>query len=224
MAALNSPGETIIKSKRCRDHTEKLFNYLKIPIKIKKEKNYDLIKIKGLKNFKSFNYNIPADPSSSAFFAMLTILSKNSSILIKNCLINENRIGFYKTLERMGANIIFKNKKSYKGEKIADIFCKSTKNLKSINLSKNFENSSAIDEFNSIFIIASFSQGVSAFKGLEELNKKVDVLLKKFNEQKGIIDGYVKRERDWKKNKTLNLKKIKDLEFELKKIASENNG
>ena len=59
---------------------------------------------------------------------------------------------------------------------------------------------------------------------LEELNKKVDVLLKKFIEQKGIIDGYVKRERDWKKNKTLNLKKIKDLEFELKKNASENNG
>ena len=29
---------------------------------------------------------------------------------------------------------------------------------------------------------------------------------------------------DWKKNKTLNLKKIKDLEFDLKKIASENNG
>ena len=58
---------------------------------------------------------------------------------------------------------------------------------------------------------------------LEELNKKIDVLLKKFDEQKGIIDGYIKRERDWKKNKTLSLKKIKDLEFELKKITSENN-
>ena len=58
---------------------------------------------------------------------------------------------------------------------------------------------------------------------LEELNKKVDVLLEKFIEQKGIIDGYIKRERDWKKNKTLNIKKIKDLEFELKKITSENN-
>ena len=58
---------------------------------------------------------------------------------------------------------------------------------------------------------------------LEELNKKVDVLLKKFIEQKGIIDGYIKRERDWKKNKTLNIKKIKDLEFELKKITSEYN-
>ena len=26
---------------------------------------------------------------------------------------------------------------------------------------------------------------------LEELNKKVDVLLRKFDEQKGIIDGYI---------------------------------
>ena len=172
LAALNSPGDTIIKSKRCRDHTEKLFKYLKIPIKINKEKNYDLIKIKGLKKFKSFNYHIPADPSSAAFFVTLTILSKNSSILIKNCLVNENRIGFYKILRRMGAKIIFKNKKTYKGEKIADIFCKSTKKLKSVNLSKNFNISSMIDEFNSLFILASFSHGVSTFKGLKELNKK----------------------------------------------------
>ena len=52
---------------------------------------------------------------------------------------------------------------------------------------------------------------------LEELNKKLMFFLK-ISEQKGIIDGYVKRERDWKKNKTLNLKKIKDLEFDLKKL------
>ena len=38
---------------------------------------------------------------------------------------------------------------------------------------------------------------------LEELNKKVDVLLKKFSEQKGIIDGYVKRERIGRKIKPL---------------------
>tara|TARA_B100000427_G_C15517204_1_gene598725 strand:- start:579 stop:1919 length:1341 start_codon:yes stop_codon:yes gene_type:complete len=173
LAALNSPGESFLVSKRCRDHTEILFKYLKIPIKIKKKKKYDLIKIKGLKNFKSFNYNIPADPSSSAFFIMLTVLSKNSSILIKNCLVNENRIGFYKILKLMGAKIFFKNKKIYKGEKIADIYCKSSKNLKSINLSKNFNISSCIDEFISIFIIASFSNGISTFKGMGiEMNKK----------------------------------------------------
>ena len=58
----------------------------------------------------------------------------------------------------------------------------------------------------------------------KNFEKKLDLLIKRFEEQKGIIDAYIKRERDWKKNKTLNLKKIKDLEFDLKKIASENNG
>ena len=172
LASLNSPGETIIKSERCRDHTEKLFKYLKIPIKIKKEKKYDLIKIKRPKKINSFKYNIPSDPSSAAFLVMLTILSKNSSILIKNCLINENRIGFYKIAKKMGAKIIFRNIRIIKNEKIADIYCKNTKKLKSINLSKNFNNSSMIDEFNSLFIIASFSQGVSTFKRLEQLNHK----------------------------------------------------
>ena len=33
-APLNSPGQTLIKSRRCRNHTEILFNHLKIPIKI----------------------------------------------------------------------------------------------------------------------------------------------------------------------------------------------
>ena len=172
LASLNSPGETVIKSKRCRDHTERLFNYLKIPIKIKKKNNYDIIRAEGLKNYRSFNYKIPSDPSSSAFLVMLTILSNNSSLKIKDCLINENRIGFYKIISKMGAKIIFSNKRIYKGEKIADIFCKSQSNLKSINLPKNFNNSSAIDEFVSIFIIAAFSKGISTFKGLTELNKK----------------------------------------------------
>ena len=38
LAALNTKGETIIKAKKSRDHTEILFKYLKLPIKIKKKK------------------------------------------------------------------------------------------------------------------------------------------------------------------------------------------
>ena len=56
---------------------------------------------------------------------------------------------------------------------------------------------------------------------LEELNKKVDVLLKKFSEQKGIIDGYVKRERDWKKDKVLHKKEVARLEKNLEKAKNE---
>ena len=40
----------------------------------------------------------------------------------------------------------------------------------------------------------------------KDLEKKLDLLIKRFEEQKGIIDSYVKRERDWKRDKVLHKK------------------
>ena len=171
LAALNAPGKTFIKAKKSRDHTEILFKNLKIPIKIKKTKNYDYIEIEGKKNFKSFNYNIPGDISSSAFFIVLTLLSQNSKLIIKNVNINASRTGIILILNRMGAKIIFKNKKIYKGEQIADIYVKSIKLLKAINCPTKL-NTRAIDEFLIIFLVAAKAKGVSYFKNLEELNHK----------------------------------------------------
>ncbi len=171
LAALNAPGSTKITAKKSRNHTELLFKYLKIPIKIRSTKNYDLIEVKGLSQFKSFNYYIPGDISSSAFFIVLTLLSKKSEIKIKKVNINDSRIGIIKILNRMNSKIIFKNKKTYKGEKIADIHVKSNKNLVSINCPSSL-NSAAIDEFLVIFLVAAKAKGVSKFKNLSELNKK----------------------------------------------------
>ncbi len=71
----------------------------------------------------------------------------------------------------MNANILFKNKKKYKGELVADILVTSKSNLKSINCPTNL-NSSAIDEFLIIFLVAAKAKGISYFKNLGELNKK----------------------------------------------------
>jgi len=177
LASLNTPGKTIIKAKKSRNHTEILFKYLKIPIKIKKKEKHDLIEVYGKNQFKSFNYNIPSDISSSAFFIVLTLLSKNSRLLIKNVNVNPSRTGVIKILNKMGAKILFKNQKIYKGEKISDIFVKSTDNLKSINCPIKY-NSSAIDEFLIIFLIAAKSKGISCFKNLSELNQKESPRLK----------------------------------------------
>ena len=67
-AALNTPGTTIIKQKIEESITELLFKYLKLPIKVRSTKNYDLIEVKGLQQFNAFNYKVPGDISSSAFF------------------------------------------------------------------------------------------------------------------------------------------------------------
>ncbi len=177
LAALNAPGKTLIKAKKSRNHTELLFKNLKIPIKIKKEKNYDFIEVEGKKNFKSFNYKIPGDISSSSFFIVLTLISKNSQLTIKNVNVNSTRIGCINILNRMGARIKIINKKKYKGEIIGDIFVKSKNKLKSINCPSSL-NSSAIDEFLIIFLVASKAKGISHFKNISELNKKESPRLK----------------------------------------------
>ena len=59
LAALNTEGETYIKAKKSRDHTEIIFKHLNLPIKITKKKKFDLIKIKGKKRIKPFNYKNP---------------------------------------------------------------------------------------------------------------------------------------------------------------------
>ena len=130
-----------------------------------------MIKIKGKRNIKPFNYNIPSDISSSAFFIVLTALSKNSKLKIKNVNVNPTRIGILKILKKMGVNIKLQNYKKYKGEKIADIIVKSNNPLKAINCPSDL-NSTAIDEFLLIFLIAAKAKGISYFKNLSELNQK----------------------------------------------------
>ena len=55
----------------------------------------------------------------------------------------------------------------------------------------------------------------------EDLEKKINLLIKRFEEQKGIIDAYVKRERGWKKDKVLHKKEITKLEKDLRKARNE---
>jgi len=171
LAALNTKGETRIKAKKSRDHTEILFKHLNLPIKILKKKNYDLIKIRGKMNFKPLNYKIPSDISSSAFFIVLAALSNKSKINIRNVNINPSRLGVIKILKKMGVKILIKNPRIYKGEKIANIHVVSRENLKPIHCPTNL-NSSAIDEFLLIFLVAAKAKGISTFRKLSELNQK----------------------------------------------------
>ena len=174
---MRTKGVTLIKAKKSRNHTEIMSKNLKLPISIIKKKNFDEIKVNKVKKIKVFNYNIPSDISSSAFFIVLTALSKESELIIKNVNINHSRIGVITILKKMGVKIIFKNQRIYKGEKIADIKVKSPEYLKPINCPSNL-NSSAIDEFLVIFLVAAKANGVSLFKNLNELNQKESPRLK----------------------------------------------
>ena len=108
---------------------------------------------------------------------MLTILSENSEMIIKNININKSRTGIIEILKKMNADIKLVNKKIYNGEEISDILIKSSKNLKSIKCPAEI-NSRAIDELILIFLVCAKAKGISYFKNIQELRHKESDRLK----------------------------------------------
>ena len=115
LAAIKTNGKTIIIAKKSRTHSEILFKELKIPIKIKSTQKRDIIEILKTKKISSFTYKLPGDISSASFFIVLTLLTNNAKLTIKNVNINPTRTGIITILNKMGAKIRFRNKKIYKG-------------------------------------------------------------------------------------------------------------
>ena len=178
IASLNTPGETTIKCIPSRNHTELMFKHcLGVPITVKRGNKYEIIKVKGQKQFKCFNYNVPGDVSAASFFIALTILSKNSELIIKNVNVNKTRNGIIEILKKMRGKLTLINKRLYNGEIISDIKVESTYFLKSINCPKRL-NTKSIDEFLIIFLLCAKAKGVSTFKDIQELRHKESDRLK----------------------------------------------
>ncbi len=59
----------------------------------------------------------------------------------------------------------------------------------------------------------------SSKSSINILIKSTEKLLKRFNEQKGIIDAYIMKEREWKKHKLVQANEIKKLEKANTKLA-----
>jgi|TARA_B110000977_G_scaffold195760_1_gene274845 hypothetical protein len=55
---------------------------------------------------------------------------------------------------------------------------------------------------------------------IDILKEKIDLLINRFDEQKGIIKSYVGRERDWKKNKIIQSKEITELKNQIELLTS----
>jgi 3-phosphoshikimate 1-carboxyvinyltransferase len=171
LAALNTKGISTLEERfETRDHTEIMLKYLNANIKVKKSKNKKIISIFGKTPIDAKDISVPGDISSAAFMIILALISKNSTVTIKNVLLNPTRTGILDVLKKMKAKIKIKNKKTVCGEIVGDIETKSS-NLKATTVSEKMA-PRLIDEYPILFIAACFAKGTSNFKGIEELRVK----------------------------------------------------
>ena len=172
LSALNTNGLVKIKEfKSTRDHTENMLKAMGYNIKVKENSKYRFIEMKNNKDLKPIKLNIPGDPSSAAFFITAACLKPGSKLIVKNMLFNKTRIGFLKTLKKMGGDIQITNQRRVNNEFLADLKINQKKHLKST-IIKSEDVPIQVDEIPILSIAASYARGVSIFKGLEELTVK----------------------------------------------------
>jgi len=171
LAALNAKSRsTYIEPSLSRDHSERMLGAMGVEISSSLlENGKNKIVIEPLKkSLEPLEIDVPSDPSSAFFFAVAAAISKNSTVVLKNILLNHTRIEAFEVLKRMGADIkyIIKDKKY---EKVGDIVVKSSP-LKGVEVSKNI--AWLIDELPALSIAMAVAKGKSIIKNAKELRVK----------------------------------------------------
>jgi 3-phosphoshikimate 1-carboxyvinyltransferase len=106
LAGLFANGKTtVIEPRPTRDHTEKLFQALDIPINI----NGLEISIEGYgekgPRFKARDFIVPGDFSSAAFWIVAVAVRPGAELIIENVGLNPRRTALLDVMQRMGADI-----------------------------------------------------------------------------------------------------------------------
>ncbi|MCF6275829.1 MAG: 3-phosphoshikimate 1-carboxyvinyltransferase, partial [Robiginitomaculum sp.] len=173
LAGLNAAGRTtVIENHPTRDHTENMLRHFGVEVQIEDlEDGARSISLCGHQELQGCAVDVPRDPSSAAFAVVAALINEGSDITLPRIGINETRIGLYTTLQEMGADIEFKNKRVEGGELVADIHVKGSGSLRGIDV-PDIRVPSMIDEFPILAIAAACAEGTTKMTGLKELRVK----------------------------------------------------
>ncbi len=173
LAALNIPGiTTVIEPVATRDHTERMFAAVGIPVTCERQPDGMHIQVTGCPKltYQDREMHVPGDPSSAAFLTVAALITEGSDMTLSHVCLNETRIGLYHSLIEMGANITFENKREVQGEPVADLRVRHSR-LKGIVVPRE-RAPSMIDEYPILSVASACAEGKTSLLGLEELRVK----------------------------------------------------
>ena len=168
LAALQADTASNIASPALsRDHTERMLIALGAPVRV----DGLTVHVEPLSApWDGFDFDVPADPSSAAFFAVAATITPGSEVVLESVAINPTRIGFIEVLRRMGADITVTTTGEFLGEPVGDITVRSA-SLVATRIEGD-EIPSVIDELPALAMAAAFADGVTEIRDAEELAVK----------------------------------------------------
>ena len=172
LAGLAAPGATtVIEKEATRDHTEKMLKHFGAHVRVVQDGEHGRrITIEGQPELEAAPVVVPADPSSAAFPLVAALIVPESDVILEAVLTNPLRTGLYATLREMGAQIEALETRDDGGEEVADLRVRGGA-LKGVEVPAE-RAPSMIDEYPILAVAASFAEGVTRMKGLQELRVK----------------------------------------------------
>ena len=171
LAGLHAAGATtVIEPEATRDHTERMLRHFGAEVKVGERDGLRAVTVTGDAELEGRHVTVPGDPSSAAFLAAAALLVPGSEIVIENVLVNPTRTGFYLTLQEMGGEVAFLNRREETGEPVADIRVRASR-LTGISVPAE-RAPTMIDEYPVLAEVAAFADGKTHMHGLAELKVK----------------------------------------------------
>ncbi len=168
LAGLRASGTTVVNEPAIsRNHTELMLPEYGVTV----NSAFRRASVKGPVTLHASEVDVPGDPSSAAFLICAALLKPGSSIQIERVSLNSGRVGFIRTLERMGAAIEVRYLTAEGKEPIGIIEAAYTPNLVGCEIPTQHI-ASEIDEIPVLALVAAHASGVTVFRGVSELTKK----------------------------------------------------
>jgi 3-phosphoshikimate 1-carboxyvinyltransferase len=172
LAGLAAPGTTtVIESEASRDHTELMLQHFGAQIVSASEGPHGRkIVLTGQPELHGAEVVVPADPSSAAFPIVAALIVDGSDVVLSDVMTNPLRTGLFTTLREMGASIEQSERRGDAGEPMAQLRVRASK-LRGVEVPPE-RAPSMIDEYLVLAVAASFAEGLTIMRGLQELRVK----------------------------------------------------
>jgi 3-phosphoshikimate 1-carboxyvinyltransferase len=161
----------VIETEASRDHTEKMLAYFGATVRVSPEgEGGRRIELEGRPELRPAPVVVPADPSSAAFPMVAALIVEGSDIVLSDVMTNPLRTGLFTTLREMGASIEEGEVRGDAGEPMAKLRVRASK-LRGVEVPPE-RAPSMIDEYLVLAVAASFAEGTTIMRGLQELRVK----------------------------------------------------
>jgi 3-phosphoshikimate 1-carboxyvinyltransferase len=172
LAGLAAPGiTTVIEQEASRDHTELMLKHFGAEIVSTTEGSHGRkIALTGQPELHGAEVVVPADPSSAAFPIVAALVVEGSDVTFSDVMTNPLRTGLFTTLREMGASIEESEVRGDAGEAMARLRVRASK-LRGVEVPPE-RAPSMIDEYLVLAVAASFAEGTTIMRGLQELRVK----------------------------------------------------